>query len=821
MRWKTSRPKKPITGSIPAAWQTAAEYLYDIQLSIVESDQAYVFQDDTDPEHLTGKATLGQRRPYRDRRNPITDAARPIQRTDYTPFQGTNKRGTVAETTKRRFSKWARGELAAARGEEELARLKLSRDQTAEQFIRNMGPKIAWKDGVPMMISSIQKNGVVKGFCLEHPEDLTKIGVKKTTVNAWELSDDRLGTKYTHEEPAGEPPDDTYGARIETANLDTIDTTRIAMTLAGDNGANQENNKRNRTSDGEPEGTDQETPKRKKPRIGQWAEDEAEGVVKWRVELGNRAVEGDLELGGTKEKRRRQLEETVEDWARDCGTGAKMYMERGSESKQSRSRIFATDGSMFPASAKPGQHRTVSGACVTEEGTIGAVVETGNAQVMHGELLGIIMALIQGRGEDLRRIVIFSDYLGAVRNIWDHESVKKQRMDAMTGDSNIFKLGGKSGEQGLDSGAGRSWYRWIFLLLDELKEAGIEIEVRHVKAHVTEESEMRPEHKLNEKADRTAKSARDPAQPSPNHCTWPTFTLDRFAMWDEKQGYIEADLYRYIKHRFRQARRDALFHSDYIMQVNTTPYKTGVHPDYMYRKSTSDYSIRTQALVRGKALYTNRKATMMYPQSNTAMCPDCPYSIENERHIFVECKTYEPAREAAAQDLVEQINKMNIPHQIREPLKTIAKSMFKDKPPWPSDQTRYFFGMIPQLDGIFDSKLPAEVTAETINDPERNTTEESRGSIRKFLHARAVRTAGYIWSLRMRNKHTRWKENQNRTTNEPVDHERIEEECTEVMEEEQEDATSGGPFTEWVEDMEKPKLLRGRRKVTETGEGEA
>jgi hypothetical protein len=354
----------------------------------------------------------------------------------------------------------------------------------------------------------------------------------------------------------------------------------------------------------------------------------------------------------------------------------------------------------------------------------------------------------------------------------------------------------------------------MFLILDEMERSGTEIEVRHVKAHVTDKSKIRTEHQLNEKADKAAKAARDPEQLSANHCPWPTFALDKFTVWDEEKGYIEADLYRHIKKAFRQIRKETLFTSDYITQLNTTPYEQNTHSEYMYQRATADYSIRTQALIRGKALHTNRKTAMMFPGTNTPMCPDCPYSIENEHHIFVECKTYETIRETAIQELAEKIEKMKPSGQFnKESLMAIATTLFRDNPQWPSGETRYYVGMVPPLDALF-SEGEAE---RQITDPneviEEDTWKTTRKSIGKLLHARAVRTAGHIWSVRMRNRHTKWRQSREETTQttDEYEHDREDIEDERELEEDPEDPENGGPFIEWVEDMETPQKIRRKR----------
>lgn len=78
---------------------------------------------------------------------------------------------------------------------------------------------------------------------------------------------------------------------------------------------------------------------------------------------------------------------------------------------------YRTDESMVPAQIKPGERRKVSAACVTDSGRVGAIVDSREAVVMHGELFGIVMALVHGRWTKRIDIRIYSDYLNGLRTI--------------------------------------------------------------------------------------------------------------------------------------------------------------------------------------------------------------------------------------------------------------------------------------------------------------------------------------------------------------------------------------------------------------------
>jgi hypothetical protein len=107
-----------------------------------------------------------------------------------------------------------------------------------------------------------------------------------------------------------------------------------------------------------------------------------------------------------------------------------------------------------------------------------------------------------------------------------------------------------------------------------------------------------------------------------NICPWPTFTLDKYTTVDEE--YIETDLYQYVKQRLKDIRRDKMYRSKYILQINDNIYEKYSYSEHLYKYATADYSVQTQALIHGKALTTNRKMAMMYPKAYSLMCPECP-----------------------------------------------------------------------------------------------------------------------------------------------------------------------------------------------------
>jgi ribonuclease HI len=181
--------------------------------------------------------------------------------------------------------------------------------------------------------------------------------------------------------------------------------------------------------------------------------------------------------------------------------------------------ILATDGSMKLANVKMGEKRTVTVACIKKDGKeTSAMVQDMSAVVMHGELLGVIMALVQTRLEEPKEVTILTDYKNVVKRIQE------------------FLENGQRVES--------SWYRWICSLWKEIENIGPRIKIQHVRAHVDVETASTHE-LLNHQADRVANEARQLR--ILNRLAWPTFEMQNYVIWSpSNDSYIEMDPYRCI-----------------------------------------------------------------------------------------------------------------------------------------------------------------------------------------------------------------------------------------------------------------------------------
>jgi ribonuclease HI len=151
---------------------------------------------------------------------------------------------------------------------------------------------------------------------------------------------------------------------------------------------------------------------------------------------------------------------------------------------------------------KDGGKRTVTAACIKKDGKeTGAMVQDMSAMVMHGELLGVIMALVQTRLEEPKEVTILTDYKNVVKRIQE------------------FQENGQMDES--------SWYRWICSLWKEVENNGPRIKIQHVRAHVDVETASTHE-LLNHQADRVANEARQLR--TLNRLAWPTFEMQNYVI---------------------------------------------------------------------------------------------------------------------------------------------------------------------------------------------------------------------------------------------------------------------------------------------------
>ena len=671
-----------------------------------------------------------------------------------------------------KFAKFARRELDGNPPEkDELA--------STWEWFEAKGMWVLGRKGQRILLDAPEWHGGWRGWKLKSPEQAGNCECEKTRVRKGDL-DNAISERVNESAECDRSEPQTNKREREEMERDEEEANRsrrmMVKTFNGSNRARRERyreqwsrekpqpedddlsraRKRIRKSEDEAELDNLATPTTAAQiHLSKFGRDIFQGVPRTAVTGANlrrqwildprRAVEGDEELGIDRQQRRRKAEEQIEGWLMEVGSGVK-----GKESDGAKDRVFATDGSRYPAALyNDDGRRTVSAACVTTNGGVSAIIPGMLSQVMHGELLGIIIALVQGKWEDREVIKILSDYLPAVRRIREHMT-RRQYLRRMTAEGQDWtKIVGRKETERLktEQWSGRSWYKWIIGIINDMEEGPgtkRKLSIEHVKAHGNL-TNATPEQRLNDKADTEARKART-TPISLNQMSWPTFCLDEYATWHDRKGYIESDLYQWVKREYSKQRKERTHGSDYITHLNVSMYEKRAQSTWIYTKSTSDYSLRTQALARGKALMTEWKTKRFFPDSgNTGMCVHCPEALENDHHIFVQCPRYDEARKKSTQEMLEGIDKMELGTANISNLRNILESITQDTNVWPMERTRYYVGLIPSLDEVF-----------TNSDDHQNREETAhRVRLRKFIHTSAIRTAGYIWSIKMRDRFNR------------------------------------------------------------------
>jgi hypothetical protein len=196
------------------------------------------------------------------------------------------------------------------------------------------------------------------------------------------------------------------------------------------------------------------------------------------------------------------------------------------------------------------------------------------------------------------------------------------------------------------------------------------------------------------------------------------------------------DPHRFITLARRQERAKNI-KTRYPTRFDLTCYEQNDTTETYYTKSLRDYSIRVQVLSRANALMTNLETERIFPGKAEPwgpMCPYCATEVESDHHIFVVCERYKQEREPCIKQLQKRINDWSNTHGPHESLKNLAAELFSDTVLWPGNRSEYYRGLIPRLD------IPASADLDN---------KAKRLNLTKMIHLELIKSAGYIWSLRM------------------------------------------------------------------------
>ncbi|KZV99524.1 hypothetical protein EXIGLDRAFT_640506 [Exidia glandulosa HHB12029] len=413
--------------------------------------------------------------------------------------------------------------------------------------------------------------------------------------------------------------------------------------------------------------------------------------------------DGPVDLLVTRDLRRRRAEEYIRAVARLESLPA-------AQIQDSPTTMWATDGSMVPASAARHQERSVA-AAVTGPATVVLKVKSRAASILHGEVMALVAAAVLS-GDSQHRVL--SDHQNSVRLLSDP----------------LFRAGD---DQKVRRANGRSYYRW-------LQYAGVEQKLPNVvytRGHAdTEEVESR----FNTLADYYATRSQDEGLTIPD-APIPTFSMDEFTFHTDDDGWIEANIRAHVVH-FLSLQTASDIGGKHRMA--TRLYDVREPPEYPYLKAYRAYSAVVQLYARSGQLPTATTIVARKDWDAGLLSEDCRMecgcSLETEYHVFVECPFFDNMRAEAGAALRKRLERLGEVETLTEDVRTrlldSAEFFFSSKlDSWPLKSSQYWLGHVPVLDGF----IPKDAF---------NSALTRRRVLHKIFtewHYASIRLTGRIW----------------------------------------------------------------------------
>ncbi|KAJ7343258.1 hypothetical protein DFH08DRAFT_702295 [Mycena albidolilacea] len=258
-------------------------------------------------------------------------------------------------------------------------------------------------------------------------------------------------------------------------------------------------------------------------------------------------------------------------------------------------------------------------AAVTGPRTLVLRIDGHNILILHGELVGIILALTLS---DLAvPSTLYTDHLNSVHIINDSKTVIDQAPRLRTLN-------------------GRSYYRWILALTTNNP-----LRISYTPGHSDEVSLPA---RLNYEADHYASSA----QWQPREilsAPIPPFFMDEYTFYSHDDGWTESNIMTYL-HKSRSLSTSQALASGHQLRMTLHLYDPRPPPEFPYTHAYSAYSVLVQLYVRSGQLPTADllHSCKLLPDACCRMGCD---AIEDAHHIFVHCMRYDEWRASAAVEL--------------------------------------------------------------------------------------------------------------------------------------------------------------------------
>ncbi|KAF5312013.1 hypothetical protein D9619_003843 [Psilocybe cf. subviscida] len=355
------------------------------------------------------------------------------------------------------------------------------------------------------------------------------------------------------------------------------------------------------------------------------------------------------------------------------------------DSESGSNFLWASDGSMLPATSGILERKTVT-AALTGPVTLVVKIQGRNSSVLHGELMGLIMGHIIARGTNQAEGTLYSDHLNSVRFIQDLKSA-----------FNVLSS--------LRYRNGRSYMRWLADLVNRTS-----LQTTYTKGHANSNA---IDAKLNNEADHYASQAQKHSNSIPL-APIPTFFMNDFTPHRVTDGWIESNIREIVeKIMVKQTKeRLAIGHQN---RLATDFYHHANPPAYSYHRATSAYTATLQLYARSGQLPTAATMLARGDRGTNGLCRLGCEKLEDETHIFSECPHFETWREEAGKELSKAIETRCKAQDISRDKYTdiLEKAKFfyrRDDETWPLGNSTYYLGYVPKIKQVapnlhVDSKL--------------------------------------------------------------------------------------------------------------------